>query len=221
MSIREEEEALFEEWANGNPVFVRDGVVDEGSYRDAPLKILLLLKEVNDPDGGGWDLRQFLGEEGGRSQTWSTVTRWLQGIRSTNPTLCWSDFVKVTSEVRKRELKSIAAMNLKKTPGGHTSQINRFWETVIRDAQNVKKQFELYDADVVICCGSSVTSAFKSFIQPGSNWRSTTRGVEFLEYKPSQHVIAFSHPEARVAENLLFYGLVDAVRAIRGILRLT
>jgi hypothetical protein len=84
----------------------------------------------------------------------------------------------------------------------------------------VKKQFELYDADVVICCGSSVTSAFKSFIQPGSNWRSTTRGVEFLEYKPSQHVIAFSHPEARVAENLLFYGLVDAVREIRGILRL-
>ena len=44
--------------------------------------IVFILKEVNDPDGGGWDLRQFLRNNGDRPQTWNNVARWVHGIRN-------------------------------------------------------------------------------------------------------------------------------------------
>ncbi|MBV8801208.1 MAG: hypothetical protein JO208_15555 [Alphaproteobacteria bacterium] len=216
--LRQREEELFAEWRTSWPeheqsAFVTDGAVCPDEYENCSLKILLLLKEVNDPNGGGWCLREFL-SEGGRSQTWNVVTRWLRSIRNPEATKQWKDIRVVTKGQRVRELQSVAAMNLKKYPGGHTS-VGRTWrEMVIRDREYVRRQFELYDADLVICCGSDVAGALKHTALPQDDWAPTTRGVDYLEYKPGKFVIGYSHPEARVAENLLHYGLVDAVHEI-------
>ncbi|RMD57346.1 hypothetical protein D6833_14060 [Candidatus Parcubacteria bacterium] len=107
-------------------------------------------------------------------------------------------------------------MNLKKSPGGHTTVVSSFWQAASDDASFLREQFSLYRADLVICCGSVVSEAFDSFMKPesASEWKATARGVEYLEYTSGKYVIAYSHPEARVSANLLHYGLVDAVREI-------
>ena len=73
MTIVVEEESLFQSWRETRPGFVEDGVVSEQDYRTSSPSIVVILKEVNDPDGGGWDLRQFLRNNVGRTQTWNNV----------------------------------------------------------------------------------------------------------------------------------------------------
>ena len=81
MTIRAEEDSLFQSWRTSRPAVAADGVVSEQDYHASSPSIVVILKEVNDPDGGNWDLRQFL-RDGGRSQTWNNVARWVHGIRN-------------------------------------------------------------------------------------------------------------------------------------------
>ena len=67
MTIRAKEDSLFQSWRTSRPAFAADGVVSEQDYHASSPSIVVILKEVNDPDGGNWDLRQFL-RDGGRSQ---------------------------------------------------------------------------------------------------------------------------------------------------------
>jgi hypothetical protein len=221
MGIAKIEEALFRRWSEGRDSFVRDGAVLESAFEAASPSMLFLLKEVNDPgpNGGGWDLRELI-REGDRPQTWDNLCRWVQGINGLPNDTPWRDLESITQVQRREVLKSIAAMNLKKSPGGHTTVVSSFWQAVHADADLLREQFAIYDADLVICCGSVVAEAFDSVLKPSddSAWRMTSRGVEFLEYSPGKHVIAYSHPEARVADNLLHYGLMDAVVELRDVL---
>ena len=43
----------------------------------------------------------------------------------------------------------------------------------------------------------------------------TTRGVQYYEYEKGKFFIKYAHPEARVADNLLYYGLIDAVKELK------
>lgn len=218
MGIAEAEEALFERWSEGRNSFVKDGVVDAQAFGAASPSVLFLLKEVNDPgpDGGGWDLREFL-RDGARAATWNNVCRWLRGINNLPDDTPWAELANVTAADRLEALASVAAMNLKKSPGGHTTVVSSFWQAATEDASFLHEQLSLYSADLVICCGSVVSEAFDAFMKPesASEWKATTRGVEFLEYTSGKYVIAYSHPEARVSANLLYYDLVDAVRELR------
>ena len=82
-NLNERENALFEEWEHNlgqqGESFVRDGAVCGETYQSTTPRLLFLLKEVNDPEGGNWDLREFL-REGGQGPTWNNVTRWTRGI---------------------------------------------------------------------------------------------------------------------------------------------
>lgn len=60
MSITEQEKELFALWSVNRKGFVFDGVVSETDYLASGLKVCFVLKEVNDIDGGDWDLRQFV-----------------------------------------------------------------------------------------------------------------------------------------------------------------
>lgn len=216
MTLRESEEQLFAEWRGKRSVFYPDGVVNEEAWMRSTPKILLLMKEVNDPNGRGWDLRTFLSTTD-RQDTWDSVTRWIRAIRALPTELPWRDVRSVEPEHRREHLGSLAVMNLKKTPGRHTADVKTFRKIVAEDQSFLRRQFSLYDADLVICCGSEVTRAFFDWIGPehAKRWKRTRRGIEFLEYTPGKHVIDYAHPEARVAPFLLHYPLVDAVREIR------
>ena len=88
--VAEKEDRLFEAWASRHESFVRDGIVDADEYARSPVKLLFILKEVNDPGGGGWDLRQFL-RDGGRASTWNTVRSGREGIHRLPCIVPWSE----------------------------------------------------------------------------------------------------------------------------------
>lgn len=215
MTIKEQERKFFEVWSKNRSGFVADGIVDEKSYLSSYPKLMFILKEVNDPGGGNWDLRDFL-REGARTQTWNNIARWIKGIRNLSQDIEWRIAKEMSEQDRREILKSICAINLKKSPGGYITDNDSLSKVAIEDKDYLNQQFSLYDPDLVICCGSVVSHLFDSLILfPNKpEWKSTRRGIWFHKYEEKKYVIAYSHPEARVADCLLFYGIVDAVREI-------
>ena len=215
MSISESEELLFSEWRQKRPELVADGVVDENAYNASSPKLLFVLKEVNDPGGGRWDLREFV-REGARRQTWDNIARWVEGIRRLPEDLPWENLEQVDEKRRQESLQTIAAMNLKKSPGGYTTDGTEVSRIATEDKAYLNRQFSLYDPDVVVCCGPSVSWILHQVVDLGSQpqWRTTRRGIAFHEFKPQKFVIEYCHPEARVWPCLLYYSLIDALREI-------
>ena len=111
MSIEEREERLFQKLREKDPDIVADGVICEQEFLNARYKIVYILKEVN--GGKSWDLRDFV-YEGGRPQTWDNIARWTEGILSWEKEFPWSEMEIDNEQRRLRELKKIAAVNLKK-----------------------------------------------------------------------------------------------------------
>ena len=212
MSIKDEENSLFGEWKGNREGFVSDGVISEKDYLNSDIKICVVLKEVNDFGGGGWDLREFIAD-GARSQTWNNVVRWVNGIRNIERDIPWKEFADINEEDRKSSLKSICAMNLKKSPGTHTTDKASLNKVANEDRNFIEKQFALYNPDITICGGTG--DLFKDVA--GLNefeWKRTNRGIWWYERAPRKYVIAYCHPEARVDNPLIVYGLIDAIRDI-------
>ncbi|TWH64396.1 hypothetical protein LX59_02343 [Azomonas agilis] len=213
MGIQAQEDALFQEWRAARPRFVADGAVDEDAYSSSERRILFMLKEVNDPEGGDWDLRQFI-KDGGRSYTWNNITRWIEGIRNLSIDIPWKDLEQVDNERRAKALRSVAAVNLKKSPGSHTSDPSEIAVIAEQDKAFLNRQVSLYQADLIICCGVSDTFHWLVAFDRPPEWRQTSRGIAYHEYRPGKFVVAYAHPEARVADSILYYGLIDAIREI-------
>ncbi len=212
MSIRESEEELFQRWGSGVKWFVKDGVIDEEAYQNSEKKILLILKEVNDQNGGGWDLRSYV-KNGGRSQTWDTVTRWLMHIREIDTDIPWSTLEKISNDQRIEQLKSIAVMNLKKSPGTHTAIHKDVSKVAHEDRDYLNEQFKLYKPDLVICCGTSwIFHEVIKFVNE-VKWSSTTRGVRYHTMDGTT-IIDYAHPEVRCSKDMRHYPLIDALREI-------
>lgn len=209
MSIREEEELFFQELRRKNPDIIADGMVDEAEFLAARYRIVYVLKEAN--GGKSWDLRAFI-RDGGRPQTWDNIARWTEGILSWEQEFLWSEMEQNTGRRRETELKKIAAVNLKKTSGGYTSDGKEIRRAAVNERAAIKRQIEIYDPDFIICCGTG--KAFADIFKGDDvAWQMTSRGVWYFK-KGRTAVVAFSHPEARVSDAFLFYALTDAVREI-------
>jgi len=218
MGIHEKEERLFDEWSPKREGFVKDGVVDEESYESSERKLMFVLKEVNSPGGGNWDLREYV-HGGARPQTWNNIARWAHGIKNIKNEINWKEIREITDEQRKEQLKSICTINLKKSPGGHTTDNKALEDIAKEDKEFLNRQFEIYHPDLVICCGSVVRWLFHELVefQEKPDWKMTTRGIRYHEFQEMKYIIEYSHPEARVADCLLYYGLIDAVKEISGV----
>ncbi len=212
MSIYEDEEQLFNQWQGSRAGFVRDGVISEPDYLESNPKIAFILKEVNDPGGGGWDLREFI-SDGGRWQTWDNIARWVHGIRNRRSIPNWSFYATITNEFRIQILRSICAINLKKSPGTHITDHASLKAVAKEDKEYLQLQYAIYDPDLTICGGTG--DLFKWVVGHASKeWKTTSRGIYWYERGANKYVVSFSHPEARVNSPLLVYGLLDAINEI-------
>ena len=214
MTIAVEEESLFQSWRKTRSGFVEDGVVSEQDYRMSSPSIVVILKEVNDPNGGGWDLRQFLRNEGGRHQTWSNVARWIHGIRNRGQGDDWpNQYEKISEEFRIEVLRSICVINLNKSPGTHTTKTEKLNKVATEDAVLIKSQYAIYNPDLTICGGTG--DLFRKVVDRDKHqWSQTRRGIWWYQRAPKKVVISYSHPAARVQSSLLHYGLIDAVNEL-------
>ncbi|MCC4790086.1 hypothetical protein AB6E39_20090 [Vibrio splendidus] len=212
MSIFKEETNLFNRWIGKREGFVVDGVVSEEHYMNSLLKICFVLKEVNDKGGGGWDLRQFI-RDGARWQTWDNISRWVKCFSELDTNVSWSELANITEDDRKNTLKSICAMNLKKSPGGHTTIKTSFNKAVAEDKKYIQEQYSLYNPDITVCCGTGWDLRWVLDLNESEVY-DTTRGINWFLNTEGKAVVMFAHPSARVQDSLLVYGLADAVREI-------
>lgn len=196
----------------GYDKLIRDGVVDPDTWEKQERKILLILKEVNGKEVR--DLRKFL-YYGGRSDTWDMVVRWLVGLRHLKEDLTWEAVCgEAKLDTNRTLLRTIAAMNLKKTPGANTSNMKEIGDAAKLNSEYLRAQFDLYNPDIVITCGTHHQTwdvLHEKFV--GGNWQYTTRGFRIARFiDASTMLFAATHPEARVPEPAIYYYLVDAVR---------
>lgn len=212
MNFAEQEMKLFDEWSKNRNGFVSDGVVSETDYLKSDIKLCFILKEVNDLHGGGWDLRKFI-RDGARPQTWANIARWVQCIQNCSEDIPWSSLEAVTTELRAKVLRTICAMNLKKSPGTHTTVQATFEAVVEEDKSFIKRQYNLYNPDITICCGTGWDLRYALELEDDRVYE-TARGIKWFNNSQDKPVIMFSHPAARVHDSLLVYGLSDAVREI-------
>lgn len=222
MSIKEKEKQLLDEWKEKGQCdnifgkkefFVKDGLIDEINYSKAPIKILYLLKEVNGGDED-CDLRDFV-RDGARSATWDNITRWTKGIfeyfKYKNE-LDWDSLEKIDTYDRSQILKSIIAVNLKKIPGRCTADYKKIEDFLKKQINKtfLKKQLSIYNSDIIICCGTGwLYSRYINQI----DWDKTTRGIKYKK-ENSKIIIDYLHPNTRVSSNLLYYGIIDAIKEI-------
>ena len=217
MSISKAEDRLFAKWKKCRPNLVRDGVVDEAAYTASEPKILLVLKEVNEKGAekvGGWDLRDYF-KNPHRWQTVNALARWIIGIRELPARSQWKDVYKLEREKLKQALRSVAVMNLKKAPGGASADNRALAKAVSEDKNLLAEQFLLYDADIVICCGSVRYLVNEALSLDGTGWKMSSGGVPYYEYKQGKFLIAYKHPQARTRQEPLFCGLMDTVEELR------
>ncbi len=213
MSIRAKEDSLFNEFFGNDPRVIKDGLVQEEAYETAKYRIVYVLKEVN--GGESWDLRDFVRDDGGRPQTWDNIARWTQGIMNLEEDIPWSVLGSNNEERRKTVLKQIAAVNLKKTSGGHTADNKLIYETALENDALLREQMSLYEPDIIICCGTSDAFVDSCYKDVEITWEMTSRGIWYFRDGKTV-VISYVHPEARVTDSLIVYGLIDAIKDILG-----
>lgn len=175
---------------------VRDGVVNPALYfnvEETPVRILFLLKEANDPEGGGWDLCNYL-REGGRWQTWNNVTRWalaLGAVGAANKSVEGID-----EHLRREVLSHIAAINLKKAPGRSTAYSQQIRDAAAENSEIIRAQIVECDPDIIICCGSVVADCLDEMFSEEKLFRGRKGGRRYGTIGRSI-ALDFWHPAAR------------------------
>lgn len=203
-----QEQNLFEEWRQECPGLIPDGLVDEEQYRSSPRKLLFLMKEVNGT--GVKDLRDFL-RAGGRPATWDNIARWTQGLYDLDREYDWAELERDNDARRLEMLKKICVVNVKKVPGGHTSKEKQIRSAGKENAAWLRRQISIYQPELIVCCGTE--RDYSEIIGHWPDWQMTGRGILYVR-ELDRIVISYAHPEARVRDCLLYYGLIDAVKEI-------
>lgn len=152
--IKEQEKELFARWKTerGYKYFISDGIIDESEWNKQSCKILFVLKEANWENGNA-DLCEFLLSESSPSywKTWNNVARWTKAL------LERGEYPRYVSKSDKSYwLRKVAVMNLKKVGGDAVAENETIREYAEKDKVYLKKQIELYNPDIIICCGRGV-----------------------------------------------------------------
>ena len=209
--IESREKSLFANWKKEYDNFISDGCADCVKYAAAPVRLLFVLKEVN--GGENWDLRELL-NEGARTQSWSTVARWVRNIFDLESDYTWADLKEQSDSdnARSKYLSQICAVNLKKSPGESVADTKRIEDAAQKDKEFLKEQLQMYQADIVILCGTR--EQYQIVMESKAHWQMTDRGIEYYIDGKGSVVISYSHPAARISPCLLHYGLIDAIKEI-------
>lgn len=224
------------------PGFNSDGVIDEYTWNTQKVKVLFILKETNDGFGSLAYTLNHLREDiesgrrperlNGKVKTWSNISCWLcalQDIASHQgskvdyvASLHWRDYEPQGTASRvAQNIKRTVILNLKKTPGGASSNDRIIEKAFLSNLELFKSQYNLYNPDIVVCCGSVVEKCIREYgvIQ---NYDSTyshhldTAVGKIWYYAPQSGpvIIGFFHPQPRaIKHSQLFHALAYVAAA--------
>lgn len=187
VSIRRKELKKLPNGAVEYEYFRSDGVVNEEEWHKQKVKVVFILKETNGGKGClTWGLDNICKRLDRKEtsqlsviRTWGNISRWLKGIQDVAGQdgnflkfaegLDWKNYDKQgKAEQIAKNVKKIVVINLKKTAGGSCSKnekIEEYFEKENgRNACFFKRQYDLYEKDIVICCGDVVTNCIKKYV---------------------------------------------------------
>jgi hypothetical protein len=137
---------------------IEDGIVCPikfGKHPNSKRRILWILKESNDPNGGGWSLTDFLATRVDESEGLYHYNRW----RATFGLVIkvsfgllngFVDYDKIEKDLKKASeiLDYIAVINIKKVPGGSRASLSKLAEEI--NPPEIQKQILEIKPDIVI-----------------------------------------------------------------------
>ena len=174
MNITKKEDNLFVEWSNKyKDAFVKDGVPCPEEYENAKIKITYILKDPNNFDIDGRDMRRWIREDAAEGQgiTWNNITRWTKAILDVD---CTNYPQLITSDDRYMWLRKISFMNLKKANGEARANPNDINKYAANDTDLIIKQLSIYQPDIIICCGRELVGKILHdvvFKEKGNKWK--------------------------------------------------
>jgi hypothetical protein len=196
---------LFDRWRNSTPEyqdnFCCDGIIHPEKWNLVSPKVLIVLKESNNYNG---DLRSLIRDDwqGARSTLWNNVGRWVYGIQQTTKT--GIPLLSEAEENLDQALLSTAILNLKKKPGGSSSDNAEIMDYAVRDSQFIKNEIKIINPDVIIC--GNTFNAFMKAIAPAETTRSANN---YSSIWGSRIILNYWHPSARYPKVMMYYTLLS------------
>ena len=210
MSIIDKQTELFARWRRtpGHEYFISDGIFDEAEWSRQTYKVLYVLKEAN-WENANVDLCQALLSEQLPTywKTWNNVARWSKAL------LEGGEYPRYVSKSDKSYwLRKVAAINLKKAGGDAVAENETIRSHSERDREFLLEQIELYQPDIIICCGKGIgknADILHDIILPPdqvSDWKPTVEGYDYFLYNSGEGkqvpVVSFYHPQMRGSHEL-------------------
>jgi len=134
---------------------VYDGIVNDHEYSNAKYKILWILKEPHDKDGGNWYMKDFIGNK-------DRLREYRNWPRTFNPIIyvtysilngfsSWNELDDTSENPDMIDvLRKIAYINLKKIPGETVSVPDVIQKAYEENKDIILKQIELCDPNMII-----------------------------------------------------------------------
>lgn len=213
MSINQELDILYKQRQSTNEHFVGGGVIDESTFDSCEVKILMLLKEVNDIEQkDNWSLVQLIHDQIENLHfypVWKRVGEWSFGLQQGFP--AYQKIVGSSKEANiTKGLFNIATTNLKKSGGSGESN----HEVIKKDAEDYKdlwtQEIQIIKPDVVICGGTfSIVQDVLGFdYSPCGSGANVGKAMDV-------HFVDFYHPMYRISPKVLYAYFKETMRALR------
>ncbi len=201
-------ETLFVEWKQTKThahlnSFIEDGIIDVVRWNTINKKVLFILREAYQPAEieGGFNLtKKLLLESGTRKgkSTWKNLARWAYLLQNLDTPDLIQPFTRKWFDYEEALLNS-AIINIKKSGGTKTSDIEDIKQFAKKDQKYLKAQIELINPDIICCCG--VFGSVEHY------WPDIKKVGHRLHETSNYMVIDYWHPATRWPQDLFFYGL--------------
>lgn len=196
-----------------------DGIVDIDMYLESKYKILWVLKEPYDGDGGGWHLcKDFLARDDfyhrmqGSRPTWHPVIYISYGILNGFAKFDDMNWIRDNHDMAKI-IRSVAVINVKKIPGGkRTYDFN-----IIKDAYNRHKdilheQIKLYNPDIII--GGATMDLFFHDLGISSEDIKSNNSVRYAVKDGKIYLAAYHPAQTTVKRHIYVDDIISVIEAV-------
>ncbi len=202
---------LFEEWINLDPIFkkgfIRDGIVNEDIYSKSNLKLLFVLKEANDPNGKGFDYREFLSgneEKGYVAYRYSVrIYEWAKGIYEQFPSY---RSISHTNSDQLEVLKKVSFMNVSKIGGAGNTDYKNFDSLVDLQKDFIRREIDIIAPNIVISCVGK--KEYWEKVYKEIQWETLDSNFQVF-FKNNCAYIHFPHPSSRSRPEMFYYSLKE------------
>ncbi len=191
-----------------NDGFISDGIVNSSIWNDSNhKKILFVLKEAYGK-GDDWNLALALLKEHWTDRLWGRIARWTYGLQHTDNNHIEKYRKNLSSDEHNMALEQIAIMNLKKSKGKSQSDYGTINAYAKFDKEELRKEFELIDADIVVC-GYTFYALYNLVYENDELKKYNDNCYYFLDLGGRKRLfLSYYHPANRWPDLINYYGLV-------------